>query len=183
MEVGAIASRVPSRRKSLKLEAALIALLAGNGISFALQGSATKATDSAAWLVLLLLFLTETHFQATLTTTVRRFAIHAARLAAGAGVIAAAVSYIIEGNRLDAINSAVWIAVVVLLEVELRWPRLIGRARRAFTATAVMLYSTLAVLVFAWAARGEWLDTYDAALWLIAFATLEVDVVAKSAAS
>src|SRR5205823_4656781 len=116
------ASRVPSPRKSLKLEAALVALLASNGLYFAFQGSASKVIDSAAWLVLLVLFLAETHFAKSLDMPRRRFAIRGARLIAAAGVIAAAIAYIVGGNRLDAINSAVWIAVVVLLEAELRWP-------------------------------------------------------------
>ena len=32
-------------------------------------------------------------------------------------------------------------------------------------------------LVAAWLWRGEWFEAYDAALWLIAFATLEMDVL------
>lgn len=151
----------------------LVALLAGNTVYFAVSGTATKALDAAAWLVLLLLFLAETHLRQRLQTPRARLVIRMLRLAAGA-VIAAAVGYIVEGNRLDAINSAVWIAVVVLLEMELRWPAAVARARGAFAATAMFLYGSLAVLVMLWMARGDWFDAYDAALWLIAFATVEV---------
>jgi hypothetical protein len=33
--------------------------------------------------------------------------------------------------------------------------------------------------VFAWAWRKEWFDAYDAALWLLAFATIEMNVLRK----
>jgi len=32
-------------------------------------------------------------------------------------------------------------------------------------------------LVAAWLWRGDWFDAYDAALWLVAFATLEMDLL------
>jgi len=49
--------------------------------------------------------------------------------------------------------------------------------RPAFAAAAIVLYAGLTALVAAWLWRGEWFEAYDAALWLIAFATLEMDVL------
>ena len=40
-----------------------------------------------------------------------------------------------------------------------------------------MLYAGLAALVPVWAWRGEWFDAYDATLWLVAFATIEINVL------
>jgi hypothetical protein len=85
--------------------------------------------------------------------------------------------YVFEGNVLDTVNSVLWIGVVLLLEVEFRYPGAVARARAAFAATALALYGGLAVLVAIWAWRGEWFDAYDALVWLVAFATLEVDAV------
>jgi hypothetical protein len=85
---------------------------------------------------------------------------------------------LIERDSLDAINTALWIAVVVLLEIEVRRPREVTRFRSLFKFTAVGLYASLALLVLIWAWRGEWVDAYDALLWLIAFATIEMDVLA-----
>ena len=62
----------------------------------------------------------------------------------------------------------------------MRWPRRVVRNQWAFVATAVLLYGGLGGLVFAWAWRGEWLDAYDAALWLLAFAFIEMDVLRSS---
>ena len=93
------------------------------------------------------------------------------------GVIAAMLGYAFEENVLDAVNSVLWIAVVILLEAEVRFPELVSKARtRAFAAAAALLYGGLAVLVVLWAVKGMWFDAYDALLWLIAFATLELNI-------
>ena len=107
-------------------------------------------------------------------------AIRGLRLAAAAAVGAAAIGYVYQGEWLDAVNTALWIAVVVLLETEVRNPGIVTRHRTWFTATAVTLYSGLGILVLAWAWRTQWLDAYDAALWLMAFAMIEMDVLQGS---
>jgi hypothetical protein len=61
-----------------------------------------------------------------------------------------------------------------------RLPQIVARARRAFAVTAATLYAGLGLLVVVWAADGAWFDAYDAALWLIAFATLELDVISPT---
>ena len=81
------------------------------------------------------------------------------------------------------INSVLWIAVVILLEAEVRFPELVSKARHAFAATAALLYGGLAVLVVLWAVNGLWFDAYDALLWLIAFATLELSIVENTASA
>ncbi len=104
-------------------------------------------------------------------------AIRGLRLAAAAGVGAAAIGYAYQNEWLDAVNTALWIAVVVLLEFEVRNPGAVARQSARFTATAVTLYAGLGALVLVWAWRGAWFDAYDAALWLTAFAMIEMDVL------
>jgi hypothetical protein len=157
---------------------AVFALLFCNTGYYAYAGTLSKGLDAAAWLVLLALFMLETGFAVYVRTRPAAFAMRTARLIAAVGVCAAGIGYVIEHDRLDTINSALWIAVVVLLEIEVRHPREIARWRTAFTTVAATLYSALAILVLIWAWRGEWFDAYDALLWLIAFATIEMDVLA-----
>ena len=156
---------------------AVFALLACNTAYYLYAGTLSKGLDAAAWLVLLALFALETGFARHLRAPRAAVTVSAVRLVAAAGVCAAGIGYVIERNGLDAINTILWIAVVVLLELEVRRPQRIARHRRWFTTAAVTLYAGLALLVLAWAWRGEWLDAYDALLWLIAFATIEMDVL------
>jgi hypothetical protein len=154
----------------------LFGLLAVNTGWFVWSGETSKAIDAAAWLALLALFDAETR----LGDRPRRRSLHvtlgAARLAAAAGVMVAMLRYVFDDNVLDTLNSALWIGVVVLLETQVRFPALAARARTIFAAVAALLYGGLAVLVAAWVWRREWFDAYDAVLWLIAFAALELTV-------
>lgn len=156
---------------------AIVALLAVNAVYFTVAGTASEALDAGAWLALLILFEVETAYPGWLRSGPRRLLVRAARLAAAGAVVAAAAGHLYEDDLLDAVNSALWIAVVLLLEVEVRLPQTVARAPRAFVMTAATLYSSLGLLVIVWAASGAWFDAYDAALWLIAFAALELDVL------
>ncbi len=167
----------PAARQYSWFKATVFALLACNALIFAASGTLTHGLDAAAWFVLLMLFELETAHGDRFNGKHAVAAIHVIRLAAAAGVAAAAVGYVYEHEWLDAVNSWLWIAVVVLLEVEVRYPRAVAQGRRWFVAAAGALYGGLAALVLLWAWRGEWFDAYDAALWLIAFATIEINVL------
>jgi hypothetical protein len=155
----------------------IIALLALDTAYYLYAGTPSKGLDSVAWLVLLVLFTLETGFAGRLYAPRFAIAMRACRLAAAAAVCTAGIGYVIEGDSLDAINSALWIAVVILLELEVRYPLEVARHRTGFTAVASVLYTGLGVLVVAWGWGGEWLDAYDALLWLVAFAAIEMDVL------
>jgi hypothetical protein len=66
---------------------------------------------------------------------------------------------------------------VALLESEVRWPHLVVINERIFVTTAALLYGGLGLLVLAWAWRDELLDAYDALLWILAFAFIELDML------
>lgn len=138
--------------------------------------------DTAAWLVLLALFELETGRGDWLHGKPAVVTIRAIRLAAAAAVCLAAAGYLHEKAWLDAVNSWLWITVVIILEFEVRYPRVVKRARIWFISVAAILYAGLAALVAVWAWRGEWFDAYDALLWLIAFLAIEMNVLQNPAA-
>ena len=119
------------RTPSNLFKVTLLALLCANTAYFAIGGSISKALDAAAWLTLLLLFEAETQFATQLRSKRQRAIVRTVRLAAAAGVVAATIGYMLEDDVLDAVNSALWIAVVVLLEIQVRCRDRVGaRSRR-----------------------------------------------------
>jgi hypothetical protein len=158
-------------------KAAVFALLALNTAIFLISGTLSAGLDSIAWLTLLALFELETGFGQRLRAGPAIAAVHGIRLAALAAVGAAAAGFLYNKEWLDAANSGLWIAVVALLELEIRRPATVAVHRERFTAAAATLYSGLGALVLVWLWRGEWFDAYDAALWLVAFATIEMNVL------
>lgn len=157
---------------------AVYVLLAANLALYALFGSANELVDSVAWVALLALFEIETAHGARLSAREVRL-VHVLRLVAATGVLAAAAGYVAEAEWLDAANAWLWVAVVVLLEIEVRFPAAAGRRRESFLIAAVVLYSALLLPVPVWAWQGAWLDAWDAALWLAAFFAIELNVLGR----
>ena len=160
-----------------RFKAAIYPLLAANLVLYLLLGRASEVLDAAAWIALLALFEVETAHGERLSAPQVRL-IHVLRLAASAGVMAAAVVYVIEEEWLDAANAWLWLAVVALLEVEVRHPQAVARRRGAFVAATAVLYAALLALVPAWAWQSAWLNAWDATLWLAAFFVIELNVLA-----
>ena len=155
----------------------MFALLALNTAIFLISGALVAGLDSIAWLTLLAFFELETGFGHVLRAGPAIAAVHGIRLAALAAVGAAVAGFLYNKEWLDAVNSGLWIAVVALLELEVRRPAIVAVHRARFAGAAATLYSGLGALVFVWLWRGEWFDAYDAALWLVAFATIELNVL------
>lgn len=161
----------------LWIKAAVFALLFGNIAIYVYSGSLSEAIDSAAWLTLLVLFELETDFADRFGGRRAAGVIRAARLAAGVAVCAAAIGYLREEEWLDAINSGLWIGIVVLLEIQVRYARALTRYRAWFAAGAAAFYAGLGAMVLVWLWQREWFDAYDALLWLTALLIIEFDVL------
>ena len=164
-------------RNLLKL--GVFTLLAVNATVFAIRGTPSEGLDSIAWLTLLILFELETAYARRLSTRHAVLAVHAIRLCAGAAVLAAAVGYVEEKAWLDAANAGIWIAVVILLELKVRFFRAFTRHCGVTEASAIALYLGLGAIVAVWAWQGEWFEAYDAALWIVAFVTIELSLWAR----
>lgn len=155
----------------------IYALLAANTAWYLATAPWSKGLDSIAWYALLMLFAVETAAPPWLAKPQARHLLHGLRAFAACAIVAATVAYLDERNWLDALNIGLWILVVVVLECELRFPQAAPQHRRLFAAAAGVLYAGIAALIPLWALDGAWLDAWDAALWLAAFALIELDLL------
>jgi hypothetical protein len=79
----------------------------------------------------------------------------------------------------DVINAAVWLLVVVVLEIDVRLQernRYEGLALKASNGIKFVLYSALLVAAIYWGFKGDFVDFWDAFLWLVAFVFIELNV-------
>lgn len=80
---------------------------------------------------------------------------------------------------LDVVNAAVWLLIVVVLEVDV-WlqerDRLEGSALRISNASKFVLYGLLLLAAIYWGVKGDFVDFWDAFLWLVAFVFIELNV-------
>jgi len=80
----------------------------------------------------------------------------------------------------DVVNAAAWIGVVVVLAVDVRLEsmrRFGGWAFRASYAVKALLYATLLLAAIYWGFAGDFVDFWDAFLWLVAFVFIEMNVL------
>ena len=80
----------------------------------------------------------------------------------------------------DVINAGVWLIVVIVLEVDVQLQdknRFEGRALRLSNGMKVILYSVLFLAAVYWGFKGDFVDFWDAFLWLVAFFFIELNVV------
>ena len=94
-------------------------------------------------------------------------------------VDASGFTEIIRLAWVDVINAAVWLLVVLLLEIDVRLQDrglLEGTALRVSTACKYVLYSTLFLAAVYWGWKGDFVDFWDAFLWLVAFVFIEMNV-------
>ena len=159
------------------LQCGLYALLAVNTAWFLAIAPWTKGLDSLAWFTLLMLFALETANRRWLEKLHARGLVHLLRAGVVVAIVVSAYGYVQQEQWLDAVNVALWILVVILLECELRFAQWVANHRRLFAGSACVLYGAIGALVPLWALRGEWFDAYDAVLWLIAFVLIEMDAL------
>ncbi len=79
----------------------------------------------------------------------------------------------------DAINAFTWILVVLVLEMDVRLieaNRFEGRIVRVSYVLKVTLYATLLIAAVYWGFKGDFVDFWDAFLWLLAFFSIEMNV-------
>ncbi len=161
----------------LRFSVLIFGALACNTTYYIVAGRFSEALESVAWYALLILFILETTNQRLAQQTWMRIALRGARLAATLAIATTAVLYLRENEWLDAANLMLWIAVVMLLEVEVWRPAAVAANRRTFTLCAVALYSALAGLIVTWLVIGKWMNAWDASVWLVAFGLLEKDLL------
>jgi len=99
---------------------------------------------------------------------------------ARAVVDTAGLTAIIGLAWIDVINAAVWLLVVLVLEIDVRLQehnRYEGWAYRISGILKFILYATLLYAAIYWGIKGDFVDFWDAFLWLVAFVFIELNVV------
>lgn len=159
---------------------AIFGLLIVNTCLYYVFQTLSQGLDSIAWLVLLALFELETELPRLLTSNWAKSAVQGTRLTAIAAVAIANAAYLFDDEWLDIVNSVLWLALVILLEFEVRFPQHVAAYTNRYKLTTSLIYGSLALLVLVWMVRGEWLDAYDAVLWIVAYAAIELDFLQLS---
>lgn len=156
-----------------KIKLLLLALLTINAVVYAIVDTWTSAIDATAWLILLIMYELEAlNGRGPFSDST----LHTIRNALIAIIALVFFSYLNDSEWLDVTNSLLWFALIALLELEVRWPEKVTKYPQAFWLATVAVFIGVVGMVAVWLWQSAWLDAYDAALWIAAFAMIEVDI-------
>jgi hypothetical protein len=94
-------------------------------------------------------------------------------------VDATAFTEILRLAWVDVINAGVWLLVVLNLELDVRLQergKLDGMILRISNVSKFFIYATLFLAAVYWGFKGDFVDFWDAFLWLVAFVFIEMNV-------
>lgn len=84
-------------------------------------------------------------------------------------------AYALAGEWLDLANATLWLLVVAALAFDLHRPPHYGSSGWRWRNRAKAgLYAALAGIALNWGVQGDWLDAWDAMLWLLCFFVIEL---------
>ena len=159
-------------------------LLLFNMYLFFRDETITEGIESLAWIMLLLLLEWETNYAKNKTVAPYKTTLLQTARAIAYGVIIysayeySTASYIDEYGVLDIYNALIWIGIVILIESELVYEsNLSPSLLRIIHILKILLYVSLFIIALLWQLDGEWLDFYDAALWIVCFFFIELNIL------
>lgn len=159
-------------------------LLFVNMILFFMEQTIIEGIESLAWLVLLVLLEWETsQLDKDYSSLAEKLFLQIGRFVAYILIVYSAYeygtsAYIEENGILDIYNAAIWIAVAFLIEYEIFYEKHFHHIAVKFLGfIKITLYVSLFIIAILWQIGGEWLDFYDAALWIVCFFFIELNIL------
>lgn len=161
-------------------------LIANVGVLFRAAGADEfvpyKAVDQIGWLLILGVFEWETRQLAGPGLAlgrrrIGRWPVVAELLGYGCAVFAL-VNYIADRNLIDIVNSVVWLAISAMIWLDILAPvdaETPVHRRRSLAKS--LLYAGTFVCAVLWGVEGALLDFYDAALWIVCFFAIEMNLL------
>jgi hypothetical protein len=163
---------------------AIYGLLFINMILFFMEQTIIEGVESLAWLVLLLLLEWETsQLDKDYSSLAEKLFLQIGRLLAYILIVYSAYeygtsAYIEENGILDIYNATIWIVVALLIEYEIFYEKHFHQIAVKFLGfVKIALYVSLFIIAILWQIDGEWLDFYDAALWIVCFFFIELNIL------
>jgi len=152
-----------------------LALLANVGAFFVAAESwhAPKAIDQIGWIIILAVFEWETRRldRGVALTRISGGAL-LAELAGYGCALYALWHYIGIRDPVEIANALAWLAISALIWIDLFRPA--TAPRRALLRW--LLYAITLLCAILWGVNGAWLDFWDAAIWIVCFFVIEINI-------
>jgi hypothetical protein len=136
-----------------------------------------KAVDQIGWLLILGVFEWETRQSSDGGRRLLGWPIAVELIGYGCALFALA-NYWVAANWLDVGNSIVWLAISATIWLDILHPAAAETpAQRRRGGVKLLLYAATLVCAVLWGIAGAVLDFYDAALWILCFFAIEMNLL------
>jgi hypothetical protein len=137
-----------------------------------------EALDSVGWLFLLGAFEYEsTSLHENYASTWEKYLLMAVQTVGYGITLKVTITYGVTHEWLDLANSILWLLVCASIAYDIYAPGdYEGAEWRVRNALKMTLYMALVAIAITWGVEGAWLDFYDAALWILCFAVVELNI-------
>jgi hypothetical protein len=143
---------------------------------------APKAVDQIGWVLILAVFEWETRRLARGEALTRISAPALVVELAGYGcALFALVHYVAIRDLVEIANATAWLAISALIWLDLFRPDGAGNLMRA--SLRWVLYTITLACALLWGVNGAWLDFWDAAIWIVCFFAIEINIFGFGVAS
>ncbi len=153
-------------------------LLAVNVYLFFRHATANEALDSFGWLILLVVFELETRaLDKPYVGRWEQAGIWALQITGYGIAVYATWNYFQIGEWADFVNSVIWLIVCATIIYDVFVPGEFGsREWKIRNGIKTFLYILLSAVAVYWGVTGDWLDFYDALLWILCFMVIELNI-------
>lgn len=153
-------------------------LLVINIFLYLRHGTLNEALDSLGWVLLLGVFEWETRaLAAPYVSGFEKAGLWLLQIIGYGMAINAARVYFISAEWLDFTNAVLWLLVCATIIYDVFVPGEFGTHEwRVRNAVKIGLYIALGGIALWWGLTGDWLDFYDALLWILCFFVIELNI-------
>jgi hypothetical protein len=137
-----------------------------------------EALDSIGWLLLLGVFEYESvSLRDDYGSSWEKFLLVALQILAYGIVLKVTITYGLALEWLDLANSVLWLLVCATIAYDIYAPGEFGSGEwRVRNGIKMALYTALVGCAVTWGIQEEWLDFFDASLWILCFALIELNI-------
>lgn len=170
---------MPSARTSFRIfKWSVYGLLAADIGLFVLTKGMAEVIDQIGWVLLIVTFEYETtSLDQDYAGRWEKFGLIAVQVLAYGLILDATWQYIVLAQWLDVVNAVTWLLVCAVLAYDVYYPGGYGRLEwRIRNGIKVTLYAVLVGCVAAWGLEQDWVNAWDALLWLLCFAVVELNI-------
>lgn len=145
---------------------------------FLFGATLNEALDSIGWLLLLGTFEYEsTSLNEEYVGPWEKYLLMAVQTLGYGIALKVTVTYGLEHDWMDVANSTLWLLVCATIAYDIYAPGEFGSAEwRIRNAVKMALYMALVAVAVTWGVEEQWLDFFDASLWIICFAVVELNI-------